>query len=242
MSFLQLLFLAFVQAVSEFLPISSSGHLNLFQSIFGLTPSLVLDIFLNTATLFSVFYIFRHQFRDFLKKIPLIFIGTLPAAILGFLFKDKIDLLFTRPDYLPLFFLITSVLLLAQKFITPKKSELTPVKALIIGLFQALALLPGVSRSASTLFAGLLLGLPLLQAFQFSFYLFIPASLGALVLNFTDISLLSSFISLESLLAFLFAFIVGIISLRLLQKLFTHRHLWYFAFYTLALSVILFFF
>jgi len=242
MPFYQLLILSLVQAVSEFLPISSSGHLNLFQSVFGLTPSLALDIFLNTATLFSVLYLFRHQVSDFFKKLPLIIIGTLPAAVLGFLFKDKIDLLFTRPEYLPLFFLITSVLLLAQKFITPQKTKLTPAKALVIGLFQALALFPGVSRSASTLFAGLLLGLPLLQAFQFSFYLFIPASLGALVLNFTDIRLLSSFISLESLLAFLFTFAVGIISLRLLQKLFIGRRLWYFSFYTLFLVLTLFLF
>ena len=234
----QLLALSFIQGVSEFLPISSSGHLNLVQSLFYLSPSLSLDVFLNTATLGSVLFVFRHQVKDFFAKLPFIVIATLPAAIIGLLFKDSLDLLFSQIQYLPLFFLITSLILFSQKFITPQKQSLTWQKALIVGLFQALALFPGVSRSASTLFACLLVGLPLAVSFRFTFFLFIPASLGALVLSLNQIgSLYTTDFNLTSfVLAFLITLLVGIFCLRLLQKLFISQKLYLFSFYTLLLA------
>lgn len=238
----QLGILALVQAISEFLPISSSGHLGLLQSLFDLTPSLSLAVFLNTATLFSVIFVFRYQIRHFFKSLPLIIIGSLPAAIIGLTCKDQIGSIFSQPQYLSLFFFITSILLLSLKFIQVKDLSLTPLKALIIGFFQALALFPGVSRSGATIFSALLLGLSATTAFQFSFYLFIPASLGALLLNFDQINTLSSFQLLPGLTSFLIAFLVGIFCLHLLRRLLTNHHLWLFGFYTLFLASLVFFF
>ena len=237
----QLITLALVQAVSEFLPISSSGHLNLLQSLFNLTPSLSFAVFLNTATLFSVIFVFYRQISSFIKSIPLIVIGSLPAAIVGIAYRDQIDSIFSHPQYLPLFFLITSILLLSLKFIKIKDQSITPQKALIIGLFQALALFPGVSRSGATLFAALLVGLSPKKAFQYSFYLFIPASLGALLINLDQINILSSFQLLPSLTGFLIAFLVGIFCLRLLRRLLVHHRLWFFGFYTLFLACLAFY-
>jgi len=238
----QLGLLSLVQAISEFLPVSSSGHLNLLQSLFNLSPSLSFAVFLNTATLFSVIFVFRYQIHHFFKSRSLIIVGSLPAVLIGLAYKDQIDSIFSQPRYLSLFFLITSVLLLSLKFIKIKDQPLTPPKALIIGFFQALALFPGVSRSGATIFSALLLGLSPQNAFQFSFYLFIPASLGALLLNSNQINTLSSFQLLPGLTSFLIAFLVGIFCLRLLRRLLTNHHLWFFGFYTLFLASLVFFF
>ncbi len=239
MSFWQLISLAITQGITEFLPVSSSGHLNLLQSFLKITPSLSLDVFLNTATLLSVIIVFRHQVKDFFKNFSFIVIGSLPAAAIGLLFKDQIEDVFSKPQYLSIFFLITSLLLFSQKSIKNKNLRLTKRNALIIGLFQALALFPGVSRSAATLFAALILGLSVKNAFKFSFYLFIPASLGALLLNFNQTSVLTSLQALPGLTAFLITLITGIISLNLLRRLLISRHLWFFGFYTTAISIII---
>jgi len=238
----QLIILSLVQAVSEFLPISSSGHLNLFQFLFGFSPSLFLAIFLNTATLFSVIFVFRRQINHFFKSLPLIVVGSLPAAIIGLVYKDQIDSIFSQPQHLSLFFLITSILLLSLRFIQIKDQSLTPLKALIIGFFQALALFPGISRSGATIFSALLLGLSPQNAFQFSFYLFIPASLGALLISLDQINTLSSFQILPSLTGLLITFLLGIFCLRLLRRLLIHHRLWFFGFYTLFLASLVFFF
>jgi len=83
MDLIQIIFLGLVQGITEFLPVSSSGHLHLFQLLFRLTPSLTLDIFLNTATLFSVIFFFRHQIKFFFSNLKYIIVGTIPAAIIG---------------------------------------------------------------------------------------------------------------------------------------------------------------
>ena len=105
MSLLQSYLLALIQGITEFLPISSSGHLNLFQFIFGLKPSLALDVFFNTATLFSVLFFFRKKITFFFSHLPQIFIASLPAAIVGFFLKDQFEIIFTRAYFLPFFFL-----------------------------------------------------------------------------------------------------------------------------------------
>ena len=239
-----MLLLSLIQGITEFLPVSSSGHLNLFQSFLNITPSLSFDVFLNTATLFSVIFVFRRQLKDFFKNLSLIALGTLPAALIGLLFSSPIDSIFSQTQYLPLFFLFTSILLFSLKFIKTKNQPFTPLKVLIIGLFQALALFPGVSRSAATLFAALLVGLSPQSAFKFSFYLFIPASLGALLLNIDKINSLSlsSFQPLPSLTGFLTAFLVGVLCLHLLLRLLISRRLWLFGFYTLSLACLILFF
>ncbi|MFA5750461.1 MAG: undecaprenyl-diphosphate phosphatase [Candidatus Shapirobacteria bacterium] len=240
MSFIQAIILSFVQGIAEFLPISSSGHLNLAQYFFRLTPSLTLDIFLNTATFISVLFFFRKQLKYFFKNLKFIIVASIPAALVGILLKDQIDSIFSNINLLSFFFILTSIFVFSTKFFSQKDIRLDYKKAIIIGFFQAIAILPGVSRAGATIFAGLLLGLAPLEAFNFSFCLFIPASLGAIVLSAKD---LSSFgiLNQEYLIAFVATFIVGIIALNILKKVLISHKFWIFGIYTFILTISLFF-
>lgn len=233
------LILSLVQGITEFLPVSSSGHLNLFQYFFGLTPSLAFDVLLNTATLFSVLFFFRSQIKFIFANLPYIIVGSIPAGLIGFFFKSSLESIFSNFSYLPYFFLITSFLLLASSFLKPADKSLSYKRALFIGLFQALAIFPGVSRAGATIFAGLLLGLSPAVAFNFSFALFIPASLGAILISLKDIGHLGlgGPIIIFSLIV---TFIVGIFALKLLRRFVIGRRLWPFGLYTLVLAIILF--
>jgi undecaprenyl-diphosphatase len=240
MNYLQSIILSLIQGIAEFLPISSSGHLNLAQYFFRLEPSLTLDIFLNTATFLSVLFFFRKQIKYFFQNLLFIVIASIPAGLVGVLFKDQIDSVFSNIKLLPLFFILGSIFVFSTKFFGQKDTKLDFKKALIIGLFQAIAILPGVSRAGATIFAGLLLGLSSIQAFNFSFCLFIPASLGALILGVKDIST-SGIFNPQYLLAFVITFITGIIALNILKKVLISHKFWMFGIYTCLLAIILFF-
>lgn len=241
MSLIQNLVLGLVQGITEFLPISSSGHLNLFQHIFALTPSLEFDIFLNTATLFSVIFFFRKQLKFFFSHLPQIVLASIPAALVGIFLKDTVDSIFSTIRLLPIFFLINSLILFTTKKSKGESSKISLKQALIIGFSQAFAILPGISRAGTTIATGLALGLAPETAFNFSFCLFIPASLGAILIGLKDTNV-STFLNTQYLLAFALTFIVGIFALKLLQKFLKRRQIWYFGIYTLVLSLILFIF
>lgn len=241
MSYLQALILAFVQGISEFLPISSKGHLNLFQHLLGLQSTLAFDIFLNTATLISVLFFFRKQIAYFIKNLPYIIVGTLPAIFFGFILKHRLENIFSNPKILPYLFLVTALMLLSTKFLKLKDQKITYKTALIIGLFQSAALFPGISRSGSTIFAGLLMGLSAVEAFNFSFCLFIPASIGAIVLDLKDLTAGGAFFTPAYLLSFLVTAIVGYFALKFLKKVLSGGQFWYFGLYLIVLSLVTFF-
>ncbi len=240
MNLFQAIVLSIVQGIAEFLPISSKGHLNIFQHLLGLQPSITLDIFLNTATLFSVFFFFRKQIPYFIKNLKYIIIATLPTVLVTLIFRHKIDAVFTNTHILPLFFLVTSAFILSTKYLYKKEIRMDWKRALIVGLFQSVAILPGVSRSGSTIFAGLLVGLSAVDAFNFSFCLLIPASFGALVFDAKDLVGANVF-QLNYIIAFIVTFFVGLGALTVLKKLLVSRKLWYFGIYTLILAIITFF-
>lgn len=239
MSLLQSLILAFVQGFTEFLPISSDGHLNLVQYFFGLSPSLSFDVFLHLATLFSVLFFFRKKIPYFISNLKYIIVGSIPVIITGFFLKDQISALAAYPKLLPYFFLFTSVYTLGTRFIKKQDKKITYLSAFIIGIFQALAILPGVSRSGGTIFAALLLGLSPQSAFNFSFSLFIPATFGAILLEL-KIIFSPAILTPNNLLAFIFTFLVGLLALKILEKTLSGTKFWYFGIYTLVLSLILF--
>lgn len=240
MSLIQSLILAVVQGITEFLPISSDGHLNLFQHFFGMAPSLTFDIFLHLATFFSVLFFFRKKIPYFISNLKYIIVGSIPAVIAGFFFKDQVEAIFASPSLLPFFFLITAAYALSTKFIKRQDKKITYLSAFIIGIFQALAILPGVTRSGGTIFVALLLGLSPLNAFNFSFSLFIPATAGAIALEIKDI-LNPAVLTTNNLLAFTLCFFVGLAALKLLEKVLTGNKFWYFGIYTLVLALGLFF-
>jgi undecaprenyl-diphosphatase len=240
MTLIQSMTLGIVQAISEFLPISSDGHLNLFQHFFHLTPSLDFDIFLHAATFISVIFFFRHQIKYFFTNLKYIIVGSIPAAVVGVLFKDQIESIAASLNLLPYFFLFTGIMVLSTKFITTKNKPLNYFSAFIIGIFQALAILPAVSRSGGTIFSALLLGLSPQNAFNFSFSLFIPATAGAIVLGLKDITS-SNFITLNNLIAFMITSLVGYFILNIFQKITINKKFWIFGIYVIILALVLFF-
>ena len=240
MNLIQVITFSLTQGLAEFLPISSSGHLNLAQHLLNIEPSLALDVFLNTATLLSVLFFFRKKIPYFIKNLKYIIVASIPVALIGFFFKDNLDSIFSNIFYLPFFFLLTSLLIFSTKFIKVKNKKKNYLIAFTIGLFQSLALLPGVSRSGATIFMALILGLSSLEAFNFSFSLFIPASIGALILSSREITSLN-ILEPTYIITFILTFLIGLLALFILQKTLIKGKLWIFSIYTFLLSLILFF-
>lgn len=254
MSFFQSIFLAVVQGITEFLPISSSGHLIFFQKLFGIaSPPVLFDVLLHFGTLGAILIYFRKEiillFKECKKNINtwrLIIIGTIPAVILGLCINNMIEEVFNSIKLVGVMWLVMGTMLLLIKRVSQenRKEELGNVKnkdALVVGIFQAFALLPGISRAGSTIFGGLLRKLNPKTAFTFSFLLAIPAILGATVLQLISNKSNKADL-LNGLLPMFVAGLVGFYSLKFLQKTLISRKFYLFGFYCLFLGVIVLFF
>ena len=267
------IFLGLVQGFSEFLPISSSGHLVLFRFVFGTLSDLTYEVFVHLATLFSVFTIMRRpilrvlqlfildlkqkRYGSGLSIISKVFVGCLPAGLIGILFKDLLTSFFSSLTIVAYGFLFTAFLLLSTHFFKNSKAifsfqssyshknnmisalnQISYLQAFIIGCFQALAIIPGVSRSGTTIVGGIFLGLPGLASAYFSFFLAIPVIIGAVLLQF---SIEASTLPSQTLLtSFLSAYITGVLSLWLLFKITYKGHLKWFSIYLFFLSLSIF--
>jgi undecaprenyl-diphosphatase len=257
------LVLGAIQGITEFLPVSSSGHLVLFQRIFGISePVLLFDTMVHGGTLVAVFIVLRQDIWDILKRPiqPLtayLIIATLPAVVFALVFKDAIEEAFSSGAFLGFAFLITSILLLLAEFLSrwpgrsgsagsfKEKEGMNWLDALIIGLLQGIAIIPGVSRSGSTLSGALSRKLSRDFAARFSFLLSIPAILGALVLQIKDLPQKTGTgggaagIGMAPVLAgTLAAAVVGFFSIRLMMKIVRERSLFGFAVYTAVLGAL----
>ena len=202
--FAALTFLALIQGLTEFLPISSSGHLVLCQAAMGVQePALALDVALHVGTLLAVCIVYRADlarlvlgvFRGQLGEPALLLLGTLPAGLVGLSFKSEIEGMFHDPKVAATGLFATALALLAGEWARRRRAGASPRAsagalswrtALIVGSVQALAIVPGISRSGSTIAAGMLCGMRPKAAARFSFLLSIPAILGAAVLNVPD--------------------------------------------------------
>jgi len=252
MDIIQAIILGIVQGLTEFLPVSSSGHLALFQKIFGMAEApIFFDTLVHLATLLAVVFYLRKEIlhiletlkeKQTIKLVLLIILATIPAVLAGLFLEDKINSIFNSLSLIGVCFLITSVILFATKFFANYKKEekdLNWFDALFVGVFQALAILPGVSRSGSTISASIYRGLKKEDAFRFSFLLSIPVIFGAFILQWAkqDFVLLSNGFW-PSLLGFLFALIFGFLSLKIIERVIIKGKLHYFAIYTLILGMI----
>lgn len=229
--------LGIIQGITEFLPISSSGHLIIFEQLFGLEVEKLLDydITIHMGTLLAILIFFRTDIFSLLKfenkkMIGNLLIASLPAIIIGLFFKDQIEEIFRSTFSVSIFLIVVGALFFLpeniivkqanQKSQTNKANENIPnlnlKNALIVGLAQSLALMPGVSRSGSTILTGTLLGLPRAEAARFSFLLGSIAIAGAGVLGLKDLGSLE--LSGEVLLTgFISSFISGILSIKFLM-------------------------
>jgi undecaprenyl-diphosphatase len=257
-----------VQGLTEFLPISSSGHLVLIPKLIGFESSLVFDTVLHVGTLLAIFICFWDDivkiikaFFDSLADIPkgrlvpdirkndykklawLLIIGNIPAGILGVLLKDYFEAAFSNVLMVGIFLLVTGGLLYFSEWIASQVEErrgmdkLTLKDSLIIGLAQAFAILPGISRSGSTIATGLFLGLKRDLVAEYSFLLSIPAVAGAALLQIKDISTID--MSASALIAgFLAAAISGYFAIKVVMTLIQNKSLKIFAYYCWVIGII----
>lgn len=255
MSTLEAVILGIIQGLTEFLPISSSGHLELGQLFLGLKNLdhyILFNLVCHLGTLLAIFFVFADQIRTtFTNRTRMyqIVLGTIPLVPLVLLIKP-LKTLFNQPQYLGFCFLFTAFLLYAGiRFgsVVPDNCQRQRHRwrdALLIGLFQAVAILPGVSRSGSTISGGMLLGWKQQDAIAFSFLLAIPAILGATVIELWQLLKDSQVNSLdppligwmEYVAGFLTAFGVGYLALRFLIKLATKNKFIYFVWYCLLIG------
>ena len=253
MSWFQVFFLSIVQGLTEFLPVSSSGHLVLFQKIFGLEPPVLFDVFVHVGTLGAIIFYFKRELKKLIEGIFkkenkslyflfLIVVGTIPAVIVGLLLEKRIEVIFDSFRLVGISLLITGLLLLLTNIFKDKLKKGKVVSsnwkdALFIGIFQALAILPGISRSGATISAGLFRRFGRDLAFKFSFFLAIPAIIGALILQIPDLVSSSSYLINQALIGMVIAGIVGFFALKILRKVLVSSKLHIFAIYCLLLGV-----
>jgi undecaprenyl-diphosphatase len=247
MDILQTLILAIIQGITEWLPISSSGHLAIAEKYFGKSP-LTFDIALHVGTIFVVLITFRKDVIDILKaffgrdfeseegKLALfIIVGSIPTAIIGFLllYFDIIETLRSNLFIVGSALLVTGIFLYASGHVKGGK-ELNYIDSVLIGIAQGIATIPGISRSGFTISTGLLRKGRREKVFKYSFLLSIPAVLGAMVatiikehesltIGTLDVSLM--------VLGAITSFIIGYMALQLLQKIFMKQKFHLFAYY-----------
>ena len=201
MNLLESLLLGFVQGAAEFLPISSSGHLVMTQVVLGIqVPGVLFEVAVHVATLVSILLVYRTRVADLVRGavtgdrdaweyISLVVVATIPAGLLGVFAKDRIEALFEDPLVPGVALLVTGAFLWSSKSAVEGADAPRPswVAALLIGAAQALALVPGISRSGATVVAALWLGLEAREAAAFSFLMAVPAIAGAAVLQIPDV-------------------------------------------------------
>jgi undecaprenyl-diphosphatase len=251
-SFISAIILAIIQGISEWFPISSSGHLVLFSEILGFNNTLQFDIALHLGTLMAVFVYFGKDITNIVEDIAkgkwktensklgfLLIVSAIPAGIIGLLFSDIIEHAFTNLWLLVLSFGITSLLLfIASLNLNTKRSSMTYKDSFLIGVAQAVSILPGISRSGSTISSGLLLGLDEKTAVKFSFLMSIPVIFGAALLELGS-EKLSSFYLLPTIISFF----VGLVTIHFLLKILVNskKNLRWFAIYCMILAIVLLF-
>lgn len=243
------IFLGIIQGLTEFLPVSSSGHLELSEYFLGfqdLHRYILFNLISHVGTLCAIFYIFITQIKQSLtnsSRFWQVVCGTLPLFPLVLILKP-IKAVFDQPQYLGICFIISSVLLFAGIYFRFRKAPTQGWKgAFTIGLFQAVAILPGISRSGATISAARLLGWQKEEAISFSFLLAIPAILGGTVLELLQLYRIPSSemapIGLtQFMISFLTSFIIGCLALKLLIRMTVQDKWSYFAWYCLVLGAL----
>jgi undecaprenyl-diphosphatase len=248
MEILESIILGVVQGITEWLPISSKSHLLIAQNLLGVSPPIIYDLMLHMGSLLAVFLFFWKDIwglingvirsdKESLKLAGFIILGTIPIVIVGLLFQDTIKVLLNSLIVMGWCFLLTAFILFMSKYPSTKKNVLTWKNSLIIGISQVLALLPGISRSGTTISTGMMLGVKRDVAARFSFLIFIPAILGATILELKDLHLVESTGVL--IVGFLAAFITGYLTLKLLMTIINKNKFSWFSIYCLILGLII---
>lgn len=250
MNFIFAAILGLVQGFTEFLPISSSGHLVLLENVFGIQNNcLLFDIVLHLGTLVAVFIIYKKDIV-FLIKNPLcetalkIYTATIPTLFIAILFNDFFENAFSG-NTLFISFFITAIILIIAEIVSHKSYQYKSIsykKAMVIGLFQGFAIMPGISRSGTTISACMVQGIKREDSANFSFILSIPIILCSAIYECLKLPTTNITIPfLYFVVGFIFAAISGFISIKIMLKIIKKAKYSYFSIYLIILSVLLFF-
>ena len=271
MDWFQALILGIVQGLTEYLPVSSSGHLTIGSTLFGVDgeSNLTFNIAVHVATVLStccilwkeIVWIFKDLFQfkwnEGTRYTVNILVSMIPIAIVGVFFKDKVEAIFDTANSAAIFgnplflvgccLMVTALLLAFSYFAKPRQREnISPWHAFVIGIAQACAVLPGLSRSGSTIATGLLLGDKKERLAQFSFLMVIPPILGEALLDFKELiggdavaaGVETSIGTLPLIIGFLAAFVVGCLACKWMINIVKRGKLIWFAIYCAVVSLL----
>lgn len=246
---LQGMILGTVQGLTEFLPISSSGHLVLAERILGVKPEgLGLEVLVHLGTWLAVILYFRRRIWEIIRAFIypqrgdkgnrsfflLLILGSIPAGIVGLLLRNSIEKIFHNPYLVCLMLLLTGFILFSTKFSQQKGTDLSPINSLLIGTAQALAILPGISRSGATISCGLLRGIEGERSAEFSFLLAVISILGVNLLELKNLNQIPA----SYLLAALFSLGSGYLAIAFLLRLIKKGRLWGFSYYCWGVGIL----
>ena len=254
MNYIEAIVLGIIQGLTEFLPISSSGHLEIVKALFGnqaeAQESLFLTIALHVATALSTIVVFRKDILEILKGLFSfkwnesaefsfkILLSMIPAALVGLFLQDQIELLFAQNLVLVGAMLCLTAVILFWADKTKKTSKIVSSQnAIVLGVVQAIAILPGISRSGSTIATAVLLGIDRQKAARFSFLMVLPLIFGSMAKTLLDANVLDYKIDLfPLLLGFLAAFFTGILACKWMIELVKKSQLKYFSLYCIIVG------
>ncbi|MEX2573956.1 MAG: undecaprenyl-diphosphate phosphatase [Balneolaceae bacterium] len=258
MDLLQSILLGLLQGITEFLPVSSSGHLVLARAFLGrdLEPGITFEIVVHFGSFCSIAIYYRRKVKEIIVDLfrsfspdgirtkryandpntrlsLIILLSMIPAMYVGFTMKDAIESMFLNPLLVSFMLLITGFLLFSTKLVSAPKKDLDAKSGLLMGLAQALAILPGISRSGSTISAGLFTGVDREMVANFSFLMVLPVLAGAMLLELTEIAEngIESAAVVSLIAGFLTSFIAGYIALTYLIILLKKEKFHYFSYY-----------
>ena len=248
--------LGVIQGLTEFLPVSSSGHLEIARELLDTnqlpSDNLLMTSVLHFATALSTILVFKKDIFNLIKGlfdkenktsksyVIKILIAIVPAGLVGFLLSDEIEYLFSGNMILVgMMLIITGTLLFLTKILKTKNLKISKVHALIIGLSQAFAVIPGISRSGATICTSLFLGNNKSEAAKFSFLIVIPVIFGAILKDVLSGNIFDNEIKISILIiGFISSFLTGILACKLMLKIVANNNLIYFSFYCFVLGII----
>ncbi len=248
MELIDIIILGILQGLTEFLPVSSSGHLVLGQYLLGInSPGNTLEILFHVGTLGSVVFVFFNDIKDIFitiekestqKLLLFISVATLPAMIIGLLFRHEINQLFDSVSSVGYALLLTGLILISSSFSNNKNTSFSYFSSLVIGFVQAFSIIPGISRSGSTIVVSLFLGISPKKSAKFSFLLSIPIIFGAGVLGVFNLQN-DNFFTLPTVIAAISSsFFVGILALKALLSLLEKGKFYFFGIYCILIGAI----
>lgn len=261
MNVIQAILLGIIQGITEWLPVSSSGHLVIGQELMGIESPLFFDAMVHLGTLIVVVWVFRQEVRsvflagleiigDLARGVPfhdtlkddehhfafLVFVGSIPTAIIGLAFRNYLESLYSNLRAVGIALVITGCYLYFTRFLSPSErhgiKDMTTKESLLIGMMQGLAIIPGISRSGTTISTGIYCGLDKEMVMRYSFILFIPAILGATIIQaWTVISRGENIEWIPTITGMVTAMIVGYYAIQILlgaiRKSKLHLFSWY---------------